>query len=272
MSSSRNFAFLVSPLLALVTATTVDAQELDGLQPSVSARVGSVTYGPYARFEAGSFISGLDDAYWLPPGAGDPQVNFDLDGDNTGFAGIALGYDWQNGFRGDIALLSSGDVGFSGPCSSASDGSSCTGTPHADITDGSLSTTALMANVFYSPLEQRGSNSVFQPFIVAGLGVARNDVGSWTRTNAASPERVRVFSSNQSSDLAWSLGFGAAWQITDAGEYPIILEVAWRYYDFGTAEGGSVADVGTGTPRQALTFDNRNQVISFGVRIPLERY
>lgn len=271
MSSSRIFALILSPFLALVTPTTVTGQEQAGLLPTGSARVGSVTYGPYLRFEAGSFGTDLDNAFWLPPGDSDPQVNFDLDGDRTAFGGIALGYDWQNGFRGDLALLRTGDIGFSGPCSSASNGSSCTETPHADITDGTVRTTALMANVFYSPMEQRGSNAVFQPFFVAGLGFAENNIESWTRTNAAAEQPVRVFSSNKSSDVAWSLGFGAAWQVTRAGQYPIIIEASWRHFDFGTAEGSTVSDVGSGIPRQGLTFDNRSQVISIGVRIPLQR-
>lgn len=245
------------------------AQSLD--DPTVSTQVASVTFGPYVRAELGALNWHLEDAYWLPPGPADPQINFDLDGDNTGMAAIAIGYDWQNGFRGDFSLIRTGQSDIAGPCSSASDGSSCTGTPHADITGGTITTTALMANVFYSPLERQGSNSVFQPFVVAGLGFAHNDVGVWTRTNLAAPRPVRSFESNSSLDLAWSLGIGAAWQVSRAGQRPVIIEASWRYYDFGTASGGTTP-IGPGsTPREGLTFENRSQVFSIGVRIPLDR-
>lgn len=270
MSDTRFSALLLAPAIALgLIAVPAFGQDLDGENPSISTQVASVTFGPYVRAEAGVFVPSLDEAYWLSPGAADPQVNFDLDGDNGGFGSIAVGYDWQNGFRADVAFLRTADMDFSGPCSSASDGTPCS--IHANISAGSITTTALMANLFYSPYEQQGSNSVFQPFIVGGLGVARNEVNSWTRTNPAAANPVRVFNGNTESDFAWSLGVGAAWQVTRAGRHPIILEAAWRYYDFGTAVGGSVADVGVGTPRQPLTFDNRNHVFSIGVRIPLQR-
>jgi opacity protein-like surface antigen len=96
-------------------------------------------------------------------------------------------------------------------------------------------------------------------------------VDSWTRTNAASPNPVRVFNGDTVSDFAWSLGAGVAWQVSRPGRHPVIIEATWRYYDFGTAEGGTVADVGVGTPRQPLTFENRDHVFSIGVRIPLQR-
>jgi opacity protein-like surface antigen len=135
-----------------------------------------------------------------------------------------------------------------------------------------------MANLFYAPLEARGSNSRFQPFVVGGIGMSRNTVESWTRFNldAGTPPgsgpATRVFGENSENPFAWSVGLGASWQLTESGERPILLDVGWRYYDFGTAEGGSTADVGAGIPRQPLNFDLTSQVFSIGIRIPLQRY
>ncbi|WP_026758760.1 outer membrane protein [Sediminimonas qiaohouensis] len=197
-------------------------------------------------------------------------MNFDLSAKKTGFGALAVGYDWQNGFRGDVSLSVSGSANVAGPCSSASNGSPCD--DHADITDASISTAAVMGNVFYSPLEQAGNDSRFQPFLVAGLGLARNKVGEWTRFNANATTQTRTYQGNSSVDLAWSVGAGAAYQLTRPGEWPVMLEASWRYYDYGTAEGGA-QPIGTGSqPTKPLTFDNTAHVIAIGIRVPLQRY
>ena len=263
--------------LWLAVAAPATAQGLDRYDATLSTQA-SVTYGPYLRLELGGQMPDLADAYWRPPGwvpnppPGDPQVNFDLSGDTGGLAAIAVGFDWQNGIRGDLSFLATRSSGFSGPCSSASDGSSCA--IHATIADGSVQTRALMANLFYAPLEARGANSRFQPFVVAGLGFARNEVESWTRVNPLSATQTRVFGSHTENAFAWSLGLGASWQLTDPGERPVLLEVAWRYYDFGEAVGSGIGTPGGpgSVPVQPLTFDLTSQVFSIGLRIPLQRY
>ncbi|MBF9029586.1 outer membrane beta-barrel protein [Rhodobacterales bacterium HKCCE3408] len=241
--------------------------------PTAGTQTASVTYGPYVRLEFGGHFLDPDDGFWQS-GAGDPQVSFDLARVEAGHGAIAVGFDWQNGFRGELSFMRTGEFGLSGPCSSASDGSSCTGTPHADITGGSFHSTVVMGNVYYAPFEAQGSNSVFQPFIVGGLGVAANRVDSWTRFNPAPPgggAPTRVFGSNTTTDWAWSIGVGAALQVTRPGQRPVILEASWRHYDLGTAEGGDIANVGASRPVQPLTWENSSEVFSISVRIPLQR-
>jgi opacity protein-like surface antigen len=148
----------------------------------------SVTYGPHIRLEAGRGHVDLADPNWLPPGPSDPRVFFDFPDRRKGFAGVAFGYDWQNGFRGDIGLISAGKVDTAGAWSytiPADPG------PHADISAATVTTRAVMASVFYAPLEQQGVNSRIQPYLVAGLGLAQNKMSNWTRTNASSPKPVR---------------------------------------------------------------------------------
>lgn len=249
-------------------AGTVTAQESESLFGLDTA---SVTYGRYVRAELGGAKPGFDDANWLPPGGSDPRVFFDLDGDTVGFAAVAYGFDWQNGFRGDIALMGFGSADFSGTWSRTEPASAG---PHATITGGSVRSTALMANVFYSPLEQRGNANRLQPFVVAGLGLANNRVSDWTRENAASAQPVRSFEGASGTDLAWSIGLGASYQVTRAGRQPILVEAAWRYYDLGKAEGGATPLPGSGSsePQEPLQFQNTQSVITLGIRIPLQRF
>lgn len=253
-----------------VSGSGAAAQDLLDFGPDVA----SVTYGPYFRAEIGHSWNKAENGYWESPGAADPRILFDLGVDDGAAGAIALGYDWQNGWRGDLSLTRLVRADVSGPCSSATDGSSCA--THANIESANFSATALMISVFYAPLEAQGSNSRFQPFVVGGLGVSRNEVGPWTRENTSGVTNrpTRTFEGDTSTDVAWSIGAGASWQVTRPGKRPtIILEGAWRYYDFGEAQGGSVPLLGNGEsePRTPLTFDARSSVVSFGVRIPLQR-
>lgn len=245
--------------LAVLAPAAAAAQDSAGI---FSIGTASVTYGPYLRAEAGSASLKFSDGHWLPPGYPiDPRVNFDLSGKSPGLLNIAVGYDWMNGFRGDIGLLSVGRSDVTGPHTTAG--------AHADITSASIATTAVMASLFYSPLEQLGRNSRLQPFVVAGIGFANNRVSDWTRTNTATTPVTRTFTGATHSDLALSLGLGLSYQLTAPGERPIILELAYRYYRFGTATGGVTADKGNSVPVEPLTFRNNAGVISVGVRIPL---
>ncbi len=238
----------------------------------------SVTYGPYARIELGGAAPSFSNGSWLPPGEDDPRITFDVIPDKlrNAFGALALGYDWQNGFRGDLALFGMGRVDIKAPCTSASNGTSCAN--HIDITGGSVQTQGAMANFFFAPLEAQGSNAVLQPFVVAGLGVAQNDVGDWTRTKNAgnatiASNPVRTYLGDTSSSVAWSFGLGASYQVTRPGKWPVLVEASWRYYDFGRASGSVMSTGGTGTePREPFGFDNTSQVLSISVRIPLKRY
>lgn len=251
-------------------ASSVSAEEGASL---FGTRTASVTYGPYLRAELGYGSSSLGEGFWRSPGFDpDPEIRFDLSGDSSALGSVAFGFDWQNGWRGDVGLVATGKSNSSGPCSSASDGSPCS--THADISAVSVKTTALMGTVFYAPLEARGSNAVLQPFLSAGLGLAQNKVGDWTRVNPGATQPSRTFAGDTSSSLAWSVGAGLSYQVTKPGKWPVILEASVRYYDFGSASGGATPLAGSGTsqPVQPLTFDHSQSVVSIGVRIPLRRY
>lgn len=262
----------LAPLALSVTVLAMLSAPLAAAPDTLpGAGLASVTYGPYLRAELGMATTDITDGSWQPHGyPTDPQVNFDLSGQDGGFGAVAIGFDWMNGYRFDLGVAFSESMSVTGPCASASDGSDCAS--HADITSASLNTNALMGSLYYSPLEAAGKNTTFNPFVVVGLGLANNKVGDWTRTNDSLVTGVnRSFEGDSSTSLAYSVGFGASWQLTKPGQWPVILEASYRYYNFGTAQGGSTPIDGGESPVTPLKFDVENQVVSIGVRVPLQR-
>lgn len=247
--------------VASVSPCVASAQGTDGLLGLGRA---SVTYGPYVRGELGGGFLSPSSGYWLPPGhPTDPRVDFNLSGKSTAFGSLNVGYDWMNGFRADVGILATGSSSITGPHTTAG--------PHADISAASVSTTAVMASVFYSPLEQQGINTRLQPFLVVGFGLANNSISAWTRTNTAVTPVNRTFSGATHTDLALSVGLGMSYQLTAPGVRPMILELAYRYYSFGSAEGGFTPQQGASLPTLPLSFRNNMGIVSLSLRIPLNR-
>lgn len=229
----------------------------------------AVTYGPYVRAELGFDRAMVDDGFWESPGASDPIVLFDLDSEDAGFGALGVGFDWMNGFRGELALSAFGRKDVSGPWFATIP---ATPGPHASVST-SVNSTALMGNVFYAPLERQGRISRFNPYVTAGVGIAWNDMSTWTRTNPDAVQPERSFEGATNTDLAWSVGIGGSWQINRPGSRLILIDASIRYFDLGDAQGGAQPLPGSGnsTPRQPLTFGAKSTVVSIGIRIPLNR-
>lgn len=222
--------------------------------------------GEYIKFQLGTFAPTATDENWQPHGyPEDPQVNFDIGGmDNTGFASVAIGKTFGNNIRGDVELLVTGATDATGACDSASDGSACI--EHSDITDAKFKTSALMANVSYD----FAMSGKFQPYVTAGVGVARNKLTSWTRTanEGNDTERpVRTFSGDTNVNLAWSVGAGMTYDLGQV-KRPMLLDVSYRYFNLGEVEGGTTPDDPGEIPVKALNFDVTGHVVAVGVRIP----
>jgi len=269
MTRLKSLAVVSAVACSLFATGNAIAEETGNPTSLPSFGVASVTYGPYLRIEGGYADRSLNEAYWLPPGyPKDPRVNFNLDGDKGQLWGIAVGYDWLNGFRADVELLGRSSMDLNGTWSGPKPG------PHADITSGTVRTTALMANLYYAPLEHMGSHSRFQPFVTAGLGLASNKVSDWTRTRAGASQPDRSFEGNTDISPAASIGIGASIQLTKPGQHPVLLELAYKYYYFGKARGGSTPLPGSGSEKPAtpLTFEPTDQVVSLSIRVPLKRY
>ncbi|MFN7223760.1 MAG: outer membrane protein [Paracoccaceae bacterium] len=225
--------------------------------------------GTYLRFELGGARSKAGDANWLPPGyPTDPQVFFDLDMDNSAFAAVAVGHDYGAGWRAEIALNAFGRSNFAGPWSYTVP---VTTGPHASM-EGSVRSVALMANGYY---DFDLGNKV-KPFVTAGLGLAQNSM-NWSRIDPAG--NTRSFERSSNSSLAWSVGLGLSVDVGPIiGKAPATFEIAWRYHDLGTAKGSAQSLTGGGggggegpggIPTAPLNFDLTQQVVSIGLRIPL---
>jgi len=276
LSNQLFSATAVVALAASTTGTLADTRSGDSLFGVTSA---GITYGPYVRAELGGIVPVYDNAFWLPPGYDeDPQVFFDLSGDNTLGGSVAVGMDYMNGFRWDVSLTMLGEQAVTGPWSYTvpeTDG------PHASI-DATFSSTALMISGFYSPLEHQGKNSKVQPFLTAGVGIASNAIGDWTRINLEEdpekPDRkeYRTFEGASTSSFAWTIGGGIAWEVGDYQSRPVLLDVTYRYTDLGEARGGTTpvpgTDSGRSEPVQALTFNTVSHSVMFGLRMPLQSY
>lgn len=256
------FLPLISALLAVLALPAVAQEEsLFGISPS------GITYGPYAKIELGFDQSKFENGFWESPGASDPTVFFDLDDDSAGFASVGIGFDRMDGFRGDVSFMFFGRKTVEGPWSFTVP---ATPGPHADMST-SVKSTALMGTLYYSPYEARGDYRTWQPHLIAGLGIASNNMSDWTRTNTSATRITRTFEGASQTDLAWSIGIGSSWQIRRDDKNPIMIDLSYRYFDLGSARGGSAPLPGEGTssPRQPLEFDVNSSVISFGVRMPL---
>ncbi len=240
----------------------------DAARVSGGSGAGRAIPGTYFRAEMGVLQAQPGSANWLPPGyPSDPQVFFDLGSDNGGFAGLAIGYDWSNGLRGEVEMLGFGSTQFSGPWSYTVPETSG---PHASVR-GSVRSVALMGNLFYEPF--RSSTGKVVPYVMAGIGMANNRMSDWTRINPDEDRTERSFAGASRTDLALAVGFGVSMEIgkTRNGA-PMTFELGYRYFDLGTAQGDSTPLPGSGSggvPVQALRLDQSDQVITVGIRIPL---
>lgn len=241
---------------------------LPGLSPGSAAWAqeagDAATSDPYFRIELGAAQPDAGDANWLPPGASDPRVFFDLDLDSAAMGGLAIGASFGEGWRGEAAVNVFDSSDFSGNWSYTEPADPG---PHASM-EGTVRSVAFFANGYYDvPVE-----GDFTPFVTAGLGYARNTMSDWTRINPNAGSATRTFGSATDSGFAWNVGAGVAWDVDSVmGSGPVKLEVAWRYFDLGSINGSDIPLDGSGSssPREPLNFDLTNQVFSLGLRFPL---
>jgi len=265
---------------AVIAASSVST-ELMAETPSgdslFNVSFADIAGGPYIRAELGIAMPVYSGAFWLPPDYGRfddvPQVFFDLSGENALGGAFAVGRDYMNGFRWDVSLTVLGSQVVSGPWSYTVPS---TEGPHASI-ETTVHSSVVMANAFYSPLNNQHNISKLQPFITAGIGIANNEVGDWTRISSDPDNRTeRTFEGASTSSFAWTIGGGVAWEVGEIQNRPIMFDVTYRYLNLGEARGGTTPVPGTGSghsePVQALTFDNSAHTVMFGIRIPLKSY
>ena len=157
----HNISLCLSALILTWGPDNAVAQDDRSLFDIASA---GVTYGPYVRLELGYGNADIGDAYWKPRGATDPQVFFDLNADKTPYGSLSFGFDWMNGFRSDLSIASFGTKRVRGGWSYTSPP---TPGPHADIAT-EVESLTMMANLYYSPLEQMKRMLLEKPEVSLG--------------------------------------------------------------------------------------------------------
>lgn len=207
-----------------------------GLSPAEAAE------GFYARADIGLSIPRDLDGNWLEPNDG--GIGGDLK--NGALAGAGIGYRFAFGLRTDAAVSYRPHFDLS---SEAADRFGNAGTAKSDV-----SALTVMLNVYYDlPLEGR-----FTPFVGAGLGFARNRIGSVDYTlNGAF---LDVESGHTETNFAWALMAGGSYAVTDR----IALEVGYRYLDAGELKTSGSLAFGGSVP--ALTSDLRSHEVMASLR------
>lgn len=219
----------------------------------------------YFRAEAGIAISETDTGSWASPGGEDHEWAFE--DDKSFYGGLAVGRNLMPGVRGDISFSMNLGQDYEG-CHIPRGARSPRDCGRATVNT-SADTYLVMANLFIEPLQLLGHQSgAIRPFVTAAIGVAWNDMDSWTRVNPTATNPVRVFEGDTSTEFAWAIGGGASIDLASVLGRSATLDLTYRYVNAGEARGGVRADVGSGTPTEPLNFDVEFHAITAGIRVP----
>ena len=182
---------------------------------------GDVGYTRYKRPEA-DFTLGSIEGDMAREGFRDSAV-----------AGIGIGYRFSPLFRADVTVDHRFDTRFKGLPSDA-------GIATGSISDrGRFQSSTLMVNA-YADL---GTYKGLTPYLGAGIGVARNILGGYTRTDLALGTVERL-AGEDDYDLAWALMAGVGYKLSNG----FTLDLGYRYVSLGDVktrgyDGGAGADV-----------------------------
>lgn len=108
---------------------------------------------------------------------------------------------------------------------------------------------AVMINAYYD----FKTNTRFTPYVSAGIGYARIK-----ETASVANQYAAETASDSENNLAWSLGFGTSYQVSDNIE----AELGYRYTDYGDKKGSEVR----GYYQSAASRDYAAHEIILGVR------
>jgi opacity protein-like surface antigen len=187
--------------------------------------------------------------------------NFHYDGDavesvtmdNAFFGGVGIGCGMgSRGIRGEIMLGHTGDRKIDGVPGNFTINEIFVGpppappTPVVDPLHTSIKSTTLMFNGY----KDFGNWGGITPYVGAGVGVSYNKLSEvYFTENVFLTNRIE---GNSRLSLAWSLMAGIGWQVSDRA----ILDIGYRYMDYGKAESGRVDSAGFINP--AVRVDDLN--------------
>lgn len=237
------------------TATSVLAGETNSLLPEGSYF--------YVRGDVGGSWQTSGSATWTTPGG--VYQAMDLSNSNSLSGGVALGVQFLPMFRADLSYTFLGRFGLdackpnnSGGC--ATSHNSATANTHLFMLNGYIQTPEPLAI---------GSVSV-SPFVTAGLGAALNEMNNWNHIGTGAPAPGRDFYGASKWNFSWTVGAGAALDISAAVKRPAYLDLTYRYTDAGNAQGSSqpMPGSGNGIPVNAYSANIRTHSVFVGLRIP----
>ena len=177
-----------------------------------------------------------------------PVVTNRYDGDtisdtsmgNSWFGGVGLGCgSGSRGIRGEVMLNQTGWRNFQG--TPLDYNPIVIGTPSSPIIDPihtSIKSTTLMFNGY----KDLGSFGGITPYLGAGVGVAYNKTSEVYFTG--NPALTNTIEGASRLSLAWSLMAGIGYQLNERA----ILDVGYRYMDYGKAESGRIDNLGYANP------------------------
>ncbi|CAH1660180.1 MAG: porin family protein [Chelatococcus sp.] len=160
---------------------------------------------------------------------GTTVVNINKDFDAAPFAGVGVGYKFNNWFRTDLTTEYRARANFKGldiyeaPYLS-------TGYATDQYSGGKTEWTTLL-NAYFD----LGTWSGITPFVGAGIGVTRNTITGFTDTNIIT-QGLAYGRDKSKWNLAWALYAGLGYEVTPN----FTVELAYRYLNLGDAESGDL--------------------------------
>ncbi|MEM7775834.1 MAG: outer membrane beta-barrel protein [Pseudomonadota bacterium] len=245
MIATLRLSFLAASAgVALCFAAPVQAADL---YPPTRGSIKDFSYAPprpaagpcYVRADVGYSVSAEPDVSWEVNSItevggvrtytyqGDDVDNVAMDDSWFGEVGIGCSRG-SRGFRGEFVLGFRSERDIKGEPQDFT----FNATDVDDPLHTSIDTYTLMFNLYYD----LGKFGRFVPYIGVGAGVAYHDMSEvYFTQNPFLTNRIR---GNSDLTFAWSLMVGTAYQLSDRA----ILDVGYRYFDFGRIQSASVDD------------------------------
>ena len=166
--------------------------------------------------------------------------------ENTWFGGAGIGCgSGSRGLRAELMFNAHGERKLKGEPLTYDPGPPVTSVgpytpnPIDDPLHTSIRTYSSMVNVYHD-IGRFGSVT---PYVGAGVGLAYNKMSEVYFTD--NPALTNRIEGEGKLSLAWALMAGIGWQVSDRA----VLDVGYRYFDFGKAQSGRVDNLGFVNPR-----------------------
>ncbi len=191
---------------------------------------------------------------------GDAVTNTSLENAWMGGVGIGCGMG-SMGIRGEIILGYTGNRKLEGePNLYTITNVYTVPNPYVPTpTDDPLHSTIKSHTLMFNAYKDLGNYRGIVPYVGAGVGMAYNKMGEVYFTG--NPALTNRIEGESKLSLAWGLMAGIGWQVSDRA----ILDLGYRYMDYGKAQSGRVDSAGFVNPR-VFVDDIRAHEFKVGLR------